>query len=140
MKVLALAIVVVFLACCGCSETHPSELRDYESLVPETYEPRMWKCSRMELGSSGFVASAGSVIIEDRSAGVEDYYSIGIELTRPGGASVYFSRDLPMGMIPESVRRKDVKRLVVYIANTRTVRFDLRNHSYAYVLPSPSQL
>ncbi|MCP4197923.1 MAG: hypothetical protein GY762_12310 [Proteobacteria bacterium] len=100
----------------------------------------MWERSKMDLGNSGFVAAAGPVIIKDRSAGVEDYYSIDIEFTMPGGARVCFSRDLPMRMVPDSVRRMDVSRLVTYIPTTRTVRFDLRNKTYAYALPDSSEL
>lgn len=141
MKFLARVLFLVPLSCLACSDA-PNDSRsvDYESLVPETTEPRNWKCTTFDLGDSGYVAYVGPTIIKDRSSKVKDYYSMSVEFRRGLVSSTFFSRKLPMRLVPKDVRNLDAKQIVSFNPESRTVRFDLRAQQFSYVLPEQPDL
>jgi hypothetical protein len=92
-----------------------------------------WKTAQLPLGQSGFVASVGPSVYQDKADGTPDYYTIDVE--RNG--SVRFLRDFTIAELPEGFLSKPISEIVSFDEQSRLVIFQIGDRKHHYQLPPP---
>lgn len=94
-----------------------------------------WHSSKMLLGNSDFIASAGPIRYEGENSKEWDYYAIDVEKYDGEAFYVYFERNLQMSEVPDSLLDMKIQDIAEYNEESRIVTFEIGEKNFKYELP-----